>query len=81
MMEELIHPARKVALLMGSDVARYFGYGNISDVTGLVVRSSTIPKHVKAIASYNPAIAEYGTIGELRLSIEAVAHYTKGIWK
>jgi uracil-DNA glycosylase family 4 len=81
MMEELIHPARKVAFLMGSDVARYFGYGSISDVTGLVVKSLAIPKHVKAVASYNPAIAEYGTIGEIRLATETLARHAKGLWK
>lgn len=80
MMEELIHPARKVAFLMGSDVARYFGYGNISDVTGLVIKSTLIPRHVKAVASYNPAIAEYGTIGEIRLATQRLAFCAKGIF-
>jgi len=81
MMEELIHPARKVALLMGSDVARYFGYGNISDVTSLPVKSKLIPSKCRAVASYNPAIAEYGAVGEIRLAMDTLARYAKGLWK
>jgi len=66
---------------MGSDGARYFEYGNVSDMTGLVVKAKLIPKKVKAVASYNPAIAEYGTVGELRLAIETLAGLCKGVWK
>lgn len=80
MLEELVHKSRKVALLMGSDVAKYFGYGKVSDVTGLEVKSDFIPKRIRALACYNPAIAEYGTVGEIRLAIERLASLTEGIW-
>lgn len=65
----------KLVLLMGSDVVRKMTGLNVSEVSGMSVRSRYIGRGTKLMASFNPAIVfkEGSTVGELRLAIERFA--------
>ena len=71
---------KKAVLLIGSEVADLFLEVPISDCTGLRVKSKMLPKTVKvAVASYNPAQAMYGGLGEVRLAVERFVKLIEGI--
>ena len=61
---------RRAVLLMGSDVAQWFLGLPVSEATGLLVQSDKLPKKTKAVVVYNPVIASYDKLGEVRLAIE-----------
>lgn len=65
----------KLVLMMGSDVVRKMTGRNVSEVSGLTVRSRYVGRGTRLMASFNPAYAfkEGSTIGELRLAIERFA--------
>lgn len=60
---------KRVILLLGSDVVKYFVGKNVSDVTGLRVKSDKLSAPI-IIAAPNPAIVFHGTVGEIRFALK-----------
>jgi hypothetical protein len=59
---------RKV-LLMGAEVAKYFGYA-VNDVSGLIVTSPLFPRSVQwAMMANSPSIVLHQPLGEFRLAV------------
>lgn len=57
-------------LLMGADVVKKFCEINVMSVSGLEVRSHMISPRTRLFAAPNPADANRGGVGEVRLAIE-----------
>lgn len=69
-LEELLKHSKgkELILLLGSEVVEFFTGQKVSEVSGLIVESSYFSG--KVMACPKPASAFFGTIGELRLSLE-----------
>lgn len=59
---------RRVALLMGSDLANIMFDKSITDLTGLVMKNDKA-KGVKLLMSYNPALLIHSPAGEFKLAM------------
>ena len=69
--------AGRKCLLMGAEVANYFGYA-VNDVSGLVVTSPLFPKSVQWVMMANsPGIVLHRPLGEFRLAIEKYVRFCK----
>lgn len=65
---------KKALFLMGAELIDTLGKGPISNISGMLVKSSWFPSSVKiAVASVNPAQALHDLLGETRFAIEMFA--------
>ena len=64
-------------MIMGADACNYFLDRNVSDISGIKMKSKFLPKAKAIVASPNPAIVFHAPSGELLLAIERFALITK----
>lgn len=78
-LERLLKQAKgkELVLLLGSDTVEFFTDYSVMQVAGLIVDSPYFS--CKVMACPNPAQAFYGTIGELRLSLQKFIQEAKKI--
>lgn len=60
---------KKIVFLLGSEPVMYFTGKNVSDVSGLKVKSPLLSAPV-VLASQNPAVVFKGTVGEIHHSLK-----------
>lgn len=69
---------RKAILLIGSGTVKYFCDQNVSDVSGLQVKSPYLSASI-IVACVQPTTVWHGGIGELRLSLEKFERLVEGL--